>query len=488
MTAKGGGKTRRDVLIGLAASSSLAVNPTVAKAQSAMALHEYAAQKAVALAAGREINLELLMPDGSGANVNPIIAAFFQATGITVRPIETPVDDINLQLTLDTLTGEGTYDLALPATFGLPDLANSGAIIPLTEYGAKHEPLGFRDGILYPTGDNFDGVTYGFQTDGDAYLMFYHKDLLQNSDEQKRFSDTYGYDLQAPLTWEQLDQQIAFFNRPDDGLAGGLLFRTPNYVAWEWWVRFHAKGIWPMSKDLVPQITGEAGVTALEDLIRVTENLPAETAQLGLFENWERYAKGDIYCNIGWGGTQKHLNGPTSRMRNRMVFGNTPGGLVDGKLLQTPYFNWGWNYVVSSHSPEPEIAYLFALFASGSEMSTLSVQQQAGYFDPFRPEHYNDPLVQKIYSSEFLEVHAHSMQNAIPDLYLAHQGEYFLALSEWLVRALQGDVSPEIALNRVAESWNLISVRSGLERQKERWLQLRGKYPQPLRSQLRDLS
>ena len=30
--------------------------------------------------------------------------------------------------------------------------------------------------------------------------------------------------------------------------------------------------------------------------------------ELGLFENWERFSKGDIYCNIGWGGSQKYFN------------------------------------------------------------------------------------------------------------------------------------------------------------------------------------
>lgn len=479
--------TRRQILAGLVASSAFSVSPNMLAAKTAIELHNYAAKRAVELAAGRKISLELLMPNGSGANVNPVIEAFQAATGITIIPIETPVDDINVQLTLDTLSGTGSYDLALPATFGLPDLVTSGAIISLTQYVNTHEPAGFREGILYQIGDSFDGDVYGFQTDGDAYVMFYHKEFLENQDEQKRFADTYGHTLKTPLTWDELDQQIEFFDRPDEGMGGGLLFRTPSYLAWEWWVRFHAKGVWPMSQDLVPQIASEEGVLALEDLIRVTEHLCPESSNLGLFENWERYSKGDVYCNIGWGGSQKYLNGPNSPMRDRMVFGPTPGGIVDGELLLTPYFNWGWNYVVTSHSSEPEIAYLFALFASSSEMSTISVQQQAGYFDPFRPEHYENKLVQEIYTEPFLKVHADSMKNAIPDLYLAHQGEYFRVLSEWLGRALRREATPEKALKRVAENWQLISSRAGHQKQKERWIQLRGKYPAHVRERLRDL-
>lgn len=460
---------------------------TMSGASSDLAVDQYAAQKAVELASGRDVSLDLLLPEGSAANVRPVVQAFQLATGIQVRMTETPVDDIVLQLTLDTLGQSGSHDLALPATFGLPDLVEAKAIIPISEYAALHEPPGFRDNILYRTGDTFDNQTYGFQTDGDAYVMFYHKDLLEDPDEQARYADTFGNPLAAPETWEELDRQIRYFNRPDSGLGGGLLFRTPGYVAWEWWVRLHAKGVWPLGKDLTPQIAGDAGVSALEDLIAVTEHLCPETATLGLFENWERYEKGDVYCNIGWGGSQKHLNGPESMMRGRMVFRPTPGGIVDGQLLLTPYFNWGWNYVVTSRSVEPEIAYLFALFASSSRMSTLSVRQQEGYFDPFRVEHYRDESIMAAYSEDFLNVHFDSMQNAIPDLYLANQGEYFRVLSDWLNRALHKEVAPEDALTRVAENWELISRRTDYEKQKKRWLELREKYPAVVRHRLQDL-
>ena len=450
-------------------------------------IHDYAAETAKALASGRDVSLDLLLPNGSGPNVRPVIQAFRRATGIRVRLSETPVDDIVLQLTLDALGNTGSYDLALPATFGLPDLVESGAIVPVTQYAARHEPAGFRNNVLYRTGDTFDNQTYGFQADGDAYVMFYHKEFLSDPTEQAKYADTFGYPLAAPETWQELDQQIKHFHRPDQDIYGGLLFRTPGYVAWEWWIRFHAKGIWPLSNDLTPQIAGDAGVSSLEELIAVTDYLCPEVATLGLFQNWERYAKGDIFCNIGWGGSQKYLNGPKSDMRGRMVFRPTPGGVIDGKLLVASYFNWGWNYVVTSRSAEPEIAYLFALFASSSEMSTLSVRQQGGYFDPFRSEHYDDSSIVSAYSKEFLDVHFDSMKNAIPDLYLAHQGEYFRVLSDWIIRALHRDVTPREALVRVAETWDLISRRTDFDKQRQRWRDLRAKYPDPVRNRLRDL-
>ncbi len=479
--------TRRDALLGMAASGLCGLSAAPATAAPGGALHEVVAQRVRQLAGGRKLTLRLLLPNGSGGNVNPVITFFTQMTGVEVQSFETNVDAINTELLLDTLSASRKYDVALPATFGLPDLVAADAILPITDFANQYEPPGFRDKILFGVGDSFDDKLYGFQTDGDAYMMFYHKGMLENPDEQMRFEDAFGQRLSIPETWQDLDRQMAFFNRPDEGQWGGFLFRTPGYVASEWWVRFHAKGIWPFSSEMEPQIASPAGVEALEEMIRASEHLCPETSNIGLFENWERFGRGDIYCNIGWGGTQKYLNGPNSAMRDNMLYGPTPGGIVDGKLLVTPYFNWGWNYVVTSNSELPEIAYLFALFASTPQMSTLAVRQKDGFFDPFRPEHYEDEGIKTAYTPEFLSVHRASLEAAIPDLYLQNQGEYVRVLTKWLSRALSGETSPQKALDRVAQRWRLITNASGPSVQQERWMRLRNKYPPQIRDALGDI-
>lgn len=467
--------TRRSVLIGASASASLLPGGLCAAEFDGM--EDVVARQARKLAAGRDVVLKITIPSGSGANVSPVIAAFTERTGIAVKVTETHVDDINTRLILDTISDGTSFDVALPATFGLPDLVAAGAIHPLNEFAALYEPNGFRDSILYTTGDSFDGETYGFQTDGDTYLMFYNTDFLNDPSERTRYEDMTGEPLAIPQTWTQLDRQIAFFHRPDDGVYGGALFRVPGYLGWEWWVRFHAKGALPFSDDLVPQIAGSEGVAALEEMIAVTKYLIPEVRSVGLFANWEKFAKGNVYCNIGWGGTQKYLNGPKSKIRGKLAHSPTPGGIVNGKRVTAPYFNWGWNYVVSQNSAEAEIAYLFCLFASSPTISTQSVGERDGFFDPFRAHHYDDPKIREIYTDAFLKVHRESLENSIPDLYLANQSEYFLVLNEWIDLALSGDVKPVDALRRIKIEWNLITYRSGKDLQKKRWIDLKSKYP-----------
>ena len=459
------------------AGAALALGPTLSLAANFDGMEDEIARRARDLAAGREVALRLTIPEGSGANVEPIIAAFTERTGIEIKVEKTHVDDINTHLILDAISGNDSFDVALPATFGLPDLVAAQAIQPLNRFAARHEPPGFRNGILYSTGDIFDGEIYGFQTDGDTYLMFYNTDFLDNPAEQAKYADKTGEALAIPQTWAQLDRQIAFFHRPDENMYGGALFRLPGYLGWEWWVRFHAKGLVPFTGEMVPQIAGEEGQAALEEMIAVTQYLTPDVRTVGLFANWETFAKGNVYCNIGWGGTQKYLNGPKSEIRGKLAHGPTPGGMVNGKRIGAPYFNWGWDYVVSRQSKEAEIAYLFCLFAASPAISTQSIGQRDGFFDPFRTEHYDDPKIRKLYGEAFLKVHRESLETSIPDLYLANQSEYFLILNEWIDLALSGEIKPLDALRRIEVEWELITYRAGKETQTERWQRLLRKYP-----------
>ncbi|MGI9488499.1 MAG: ABC transporter substrate-binding protein [Geminicoccaceae bacterium] len=440
-------------------------------------LDRMAAEEAASLASGRRIQLRLLIPNGSQANVEPVIRAFKEMSGIDIELTVTAVDDINTKLMLDQMVGSEGYDLALPATFGIPELAEAGALLDISGLASKYEPEALREHSLYSIGDSYDGRLYGFQADGDSYLMFYNKPWLEDAENQKRYADRFGEPLAIPETWRELDRQMAFFHQPDRGRFGGALFRTPTYIAWEWWIRYHAKGMWPFDGEMNPLIDGEAGVSALEELIAASQSLYPEASGAGLFDNWKAYARGNIYANIGWGGTQKHLNGPASKLRGKLAFSVTPGGFVDGEKLITSYFNWGWNYVVTSRSNEAEIAYLFALFASSPRQSTRSISDPKGYFDPHRPEHYKDEGIIDAYSEDFLLAHEASMRNAIPDLYLDGHGEYFGALSEGIIAVHEGRRDAAGAISETAKRWTIITHRLGQAKQQVQWHALRSKYP-----------
>jgi multiple sugar transport system substrate-binding protein len=448
-------------------------------------LHHDTVREARRLDAGRGQSLTVLVPEGSEANVAPAANWFTSQSGIPVDVVVAPFDDINTRVMIDSLSGDRTYDIALPATFGVHDLADAGALLPLDELTRRFAPANLNDGALYSTGSVFDGKRYGYQTDGDTYLMFYQREWLEDVDAQRQFSALHGEPLQIARTWEELDRQLAFFHKPDEGRYGGALFRTPGYIAWEWWSRFHAQGYWPFDDDLEPQISNDAGVRALEALTGASAYLSLNARTNGLFENWSSFGQGNTFCNIGWGGTQKFLNQDDSALKGKLAFGSLPGGEFDGKHVAMPYFNWGWDYVVPSGTPHPELAFLFILTAVSPSVSTQAVAQVDGYFDPFRVEHYADSRIRAAYGEPFLKVHRASLSNSFPDLYLPGQADYFDSLRTQLVRADRGEVPAAEALEVAAREWRRISRRMGRDTQRKRWRQLKARYPETLRNVMR---
>lgn len=485
------GLTRRTLMRGAAAgaaayaASPLLRAPAFAQNGDLATIHETAAAAAKKLAEGRAVTLKILQPSGSLGNVKPVADRFAEATGIKFEYLEVPLGEISQKVLLEAVSKSGSFDLALPASFSIPDLAESGILVNLDQFAQKYEPADFQKDALYTIGDYYKGSLYGYQTDGDTYLMFYNKPWLNDENEKKGFADKNGYELKVPDTWPELDAMMAWFHRPDKGMFGGALFRTQYFIAWEWWGRFHAKGFYPLADDLTPQINNDAGVAALEELIAASKYLYPGAKTNGLFENFEAYGESDKFVNIGWGGTQKYLNSAKSKIKGKLDFGGMPGGMVDGKLLKTPYFNWGWNYIVSSVSPEPEIAYLYTLYACSPAMSTIAVRDPDGYFDPTRAAHYDDTEIQKTYTPEFLLAHKASMIDSIPDFYLKGQGEYFDELRVNIAAADAGSKTAKAALDDTAAAWERITRRMGARSQEVQWRFLKSSYPAGIRDRLK---
>ena len=375
------GPDRRAILRGAAGGALAALQPGWTWAED-VPIHDQVAAKARAVAAGDTRPLVILGPIRSRQNVRPIMERFTRATGIEIEYFEEAPQNLNTRLTLLALTRTGRFDVALPTTNGLPDLASNGVIRPLDDFTARHEPKGLRDAVLFNVAERFDGKTYGFQTDGDVYLMYYQRAMLRDPANAAAYEDQFGTPLEIAGTWEELDQQMQFFHKPDKDQWGGLMFRVPGYFAWEWWGRFHAKGVWPFSPEMEAQIGSDEGVAALEDMIRATQYLHPATYRNTIFQNWDLFFTQNIFCNIGWGGAQKLFNRNNPDNRDRLLPGLLPGmrDAQTGDVTPISYFNWGKTYVVSATTDRPELSYLFALFASTPLMSTLSIREAEGFF------------------------------------------------------------------------------------------------------------
>src|ERR1700687_4130691 len=141
---------RRDFLKGAAAAAASIAIPQALLVRSARAasldnVYEEFADAAKKLAAGKETTLKILEPSGSLGNAKPVADKWTAATGIKIEYVEVPLGEINQKVMLEAVSKSGAFDIALPATFGLPDQAAAGILMNLDQYAQKYEPAGFRD-------------------------------------------------------------------------------------------------------------------------------------------------------------------------------------------------------------------------------------------------------------------------------------------------------------------------------------------------------
>ena len=477
---------RRQTLSGMASAFGLLAYPAIAS--NYPGFHEEIAQKAKNLVNGQPTVLRCLFASDASKSFVPVAAEFKKLTGIDVIYDEAHHDfDVGTQLMLQSLSGAADYDVASPASFSIVDLAAAGAIEPITELARNHEPEGYRDDVLHRTPESVEGELYAFLVEADAYTMFHNTRFHQDEALSKGYEDKFGATLDIPKTWVELDRQMAFFTRPEEGKWGGCLHRTPGYVAWEWWIRFHAKGIWPFADDMTPQIASDAGIEALEDMIAATESLHPDVFSLDYFDNWDVFHQGNVYCNLGWGGSEKIMSSKWPDFHKHIAYSPIPGGIVAGELLQLPYVNYCYVLTLPANNNFSELSYLFMLFATSPKMMTLAIQQVDGVLDPSRPIHYEDKIVREIFSANYLDNLKWSLSNAVPDLYLKDQGEYFRELNHWLHRALTHETPPKEALDSISKRWDVITKTAGHEAQIERWGKLKAQYSANARRLLKNL-
>jgi len=65
--------------------------------------------------------LKILEPSGSLGNIKPVADRWTAESGIKIEYVEVPLEEISQKVLLEAVSRTGSFDLALPASFGIPD-------------------------------------------------------------------------------------------------------------------------------------------------------------------------------------------------------------------------------------------------------------------------------------------------------------------------------------------------------------------------------
>jgi multiple sugar transport system substrate-binding protein len=424
---------------------------------------------------------------GQRNNIVPALEEWNELTGLNFQSVEIGLEsDIYVKAMNEAVVRTGDYDIFLTFCNWIGDMAEAGLILDLTDWYGKYDPeVDHGPNAYVPPLDKFTtlykGRRYAVGADDDAFSVFYRKDLMEDPDEQKAFEDKYGRKLEVPNTWEEFDQWVEFFDRPDEGMRGAHLYAERYFAYSTWAARFLSKGGIYFDDNMDPGIASEEGVTALEEMVSLTQKHMWEDAITGDWSGaYTRFPEGTAFCAMTWGSLGKWAQDPeTSKIVGKVGYAEVPGTMHDGTLVRAAPHVVGWSFSVSRYGKAPEAAYCWVQWFTGPTVGLEAIARVAT-LDIFRQPWFDEPLMKEAYGEEFMPVLLANTQNCFPDIALRGAAEYLDKLNLHIQAANAGDEDPEAALKAAAEEWQEITDRLGRAAQAWAWREERAGYPQPI--------
>ena len=310
-----------------------------------------------AFAAGL-VNIEV----DAGQNENPFrwnADAMKSKFGADIKMIGLPFVGQYEKLVSELTARSAAYDLLVFPPYFLGDFVALGFLKELDPYfklldpqiGDDYIPV-YRDPVI-----KRDGKTYALMYDGDMLQVAYRKDLFEDPTEQKNFKAKYGWDLAPPTTWDQYMQISEFFTRPPN--LYGTAFYAQRGFCYAWFVNVFAGlgGRW-FSDDMKPGINSDAGVKALEMLVKMKDYAVPNILQVGYPELNEVFLNGSTAMVIQWNDLAlKVANPKMSKVVGKGGYAAVP--------VRT-YLPYSRVMAVSAFAKNPEDAYRVACLHAAS--------------------------------------------------------------------------------------------------------------------------
>lgn len=410
-------------------------------------------------------------------NINSLLGADLELqrewekrTGITITAHVVPQQPAQVNLKNDP-----EADLTVARNHEYPDLFDQGLIADLAplmkEFGFTL-PAEPPAGYIYPRLQAYLGERMAaVPADADVAVLYLRRDLMESPEEQAAFRKAHGRELAIPRTWQEYEQLVAFFHRPEKGIYGAAEERDlPG--GWMMWLPRYLSQAPPYRRlfddAMRPLIDSPAGIAATESYARLVRYSGPEALGEGKDYSYALplFLQGKAFALINTIAAAKFFNAPGSAVQGKFMAAPMPGQKVGDRIVRHNLPIYGNNLVVSSRSPHPRLAFLFAMWLTDPDNSLRTVGVKGGFTDPYRWHHLKDRRIAPLYTPAALSVFAAEWPAALPPgTGVPGDGEYLDALDRHLWLAAKGDETPAEAMRRTAAEWEKITERRGREKQ-----------------------
>ncbi|MFK7997416.1 MAG: extracellular solute-binding protein [Granulosicoccus sp.] len=433
------------------------------------------------------------------SQTGPFIASALRMAGDTweektcgeLNIVEIPFGELYPKYITGLTTGSVDFDIMTYAPAWLGDFAAYLSEMPESYRTSKGwldiAPV-YRDRLMV-----WNDKVISQSMDGDVHTLQYRLDLFNDSTEQAAFKEKYGYELAPPATWDQYYDIAEFFTRPDDNLWGTAEAMVRGGQQF-WFFFSHAAsytndpdeqgGMFFDPKTMDARINNPGWVKALEDYIKTVAVSPPGATGFSSGDIRTAFSGGKVAMNFDWGDTGTVATDPDQSS----VAGNVGSALLPGSTeiwsasehkwksyetpVQSPFMAFGgWQAGVPESSNQKEAAWNFVAHLTNAENSIKQAVTGGTGVNPYRTSHFDvskwTDLMTDVEAESYLAAQQGSIEaeNVALDMRLPGYFSYTEILEIELSKALAGQVSPQEALDQIAEEWDRLTDDFGRESQ-----------------------
>lgn len=269
----------------------------------------------------------------------------------------------------------GDWDIAHINTDWLFEGYTSGAIENLRPYIAQNPPEDFPAGwsasllSMQQSGDDVYGLPFH---DGPECLI-YRKDLFDDKNEQERYFEMYGTQLQLPQTWDDFQQVAQFFQRPAENLYGTVFAGFPDghNTVFDFCLQ-----LWTRNGELISEdgsvnintVAAREGLTFYRNILQDVNSIHPHSAAFDSVQAGMAFARGEVAMMVNWFGFASMCEViEESMVKGKVNITNLP----KGEHGQTASLNVYWLYAIGAGSTNKQIAYDFMSYAVNRQNDKL---------------------------------------------------------------------------------------------------------------------
>jgi len=307
------------------------------------------------------------------------IPRYEELTGVKVEVEEVPFAQLHEKMILDFASQSGTYDFVPPLTDWVTELVRGDYLVPLDDYIKDDPPEDWPN--AFPKAllkfQTVNGKLYGLPFHDGPVMLYYRKDLFEDSKEKADFKAQYGYELEPPNTWDKFLDISKFFNRPEENLSGTCIAAKQGgqQLAYDFFLMLWSFGGDIFNSSMQPTFNSQAGIDGLQyyvDLRNKWGVTPKASTTYDETENGPIYLNGNVALMWHW----SHIASWAEMEDRSKIIGKNGYTVfpVSDKSITPTTLSIYWFWAVSKASKHPEEAYKLIKWLTNKENDKFDAQ------------------------------------------------------------------------------------------------------------------